>query len=814
MMVQSCNLENKYKWVYPENKQVSTELVKAAGSHVVAQLLLNRGIDTPEKIKAFLNLDNTKISSPFIFEHMDKAVNRINQAIEKQEHIVIYGDFDADGVTSTSLLFKTLKHLNANVSFFIPDRSEEGHGLNSASICKLISSKKAKLIITVDCGVSNITEIALAKSFGTDVIITDHHEAPEVLPSAYAIINPKLMDEDTDLKYLAGVGVAYKLASALLESHNKVDYTDNILCLVAVGTIADVVPLLGENRALVHRGLKLLSRDRAPGLVKLLEIAGCNLDQVSANSIAFGVAPRINAIGRLAEASLAVDLLISDNIEEIEIIAKKLNNNNKIRQQMCESTFIEATSKVNNECDLEKEKAIILADPNWHPGIIGIVASKLVEKFYRPAFLISIDEEKNKARCSARSIEGVNLHEILSHNAESFEVFGGHAFAAGFALDLNKVSFEELKNKLNSTVNRFSGTDFLEPKLKIDLDINSNDLSIDLIEELDKLAPFGECNPFPVFSISNLTLKQFKTMGSANNHLKIFLADDNDNMFEAVWWQNNNLDIAVLDKVNVAFAPDINTFGGKTKVQLIIKDIQKTDSVVNQTLSNQTKKESLSEKSVLSDLNSSGPKWVDHRSKVNFEKNLINYLKLSKKSISIFAEDSNSLEILKKDQILITRIVNRLSIEKADELFIFDMPTDLDTLINLLEKSEAKLVHIIGKNITEIDPNKVIKTMSGMLKFAHTNKNGEININQIASLLYISSDTAYNCINLLNKAGVIQVYNQDIDKIKFGFIGSKDISFVINLEEYGYFIDSIKTSEEFRHQLRILDIESIQNLIY
>ncbi|EKE02396.1 MAG: hypothetical protein ACD_20C00395G0026 [uncultured bacterium] len=811
--MRSCNLETKYRWVYPETKQVSPELVKVAGSHIVAQLLINRGFDTPEQVKSFLSIDDTKISSPDVFKHMEKAVNRINQAIEKQEHIIIYGDFDADGVTSTSLLFKTLLHLSANVSYFIPDRSEEGHGLNSASICKLISSKKAKLIITVDCGISNIAEIALAKSLGTDVIITDHHEALDVLPSAFAIINPKLIEENSDLKYLAGVGVAYKLAAGLLESHNRTDYLDNILCLVAVGTIADVVPLIGENRALVHQGLKLLSRDKAPGLVKLLEIAGCNLDQVSATSIAFGVAPRINAIGRLAEAGLAVELLVSDNAEEIENIAKKLNTNNKIRQQMCETTLIEALSKVNSECDLEREKAIVLADPNWHPGIIGIVASKLVEKFYRPVFLISVDEEKNMARCSARSIEGVNLHETLTHNAEMFEVFGGHAFAAGFSLDLNKTSFEQLKNRLLSTVNKFSGSDFLEPKLKVDLDINSCDLSIELIEELDKLAPFGECNPFPVFSISNLTLKQFKTMGSANNHLKIFLADEEDNIFEAVWWQKNNLDIAVLDKVNVAFAPDINTFAGKMKVQLVVKDIQKTGSSIKQSPSIKNKPETFSIPNILNNITSCEQKWVDHRGKANFEKSLTNYLKLSKNNCVIFAENPCSLEILGTDPVLKSRIINRLSVEKVDELFIFDLPPDLDSLTSLLEKAEANIVHIIGKPNTETDPNKIIKTMSGMLKYAHSNKNGEIRLYQIASLLYISNDIVYSCIDLLNKAGIIQVFQQETDKIKFGFLGSKDLSSITTLDEYNCFIDTIKTSDKFRYQLTMLDIESIQNLI-
>jgi len=288
-MILSEGIKNAYKWIYPENKELSQDLIDTAGSEFVAKLLYNRGIDTQEKIKIFLNSENIVISCPYLFEDMKKTVERINTAVEKQESIVIYGDFDADGVTSTALLYKTLKHMGANVSYFIPDRSEEGHGLNSGSVCKLISSRKAKLIITVDCGISNISEISLAKGLGTDVIITDHHEPPENIPPAYAIINPKL-SEDSTLKYLAGVGVSYKLALALLESQNKRDFSSEILPLAAVGTIADVVPLIGENRVIVVQGLKLFSENRSLGLIKLLEVAGCNIDNgISSEMIAYSL---------------------------------------------------------------------------------------------------------------------------------------------------------------------------------------------------------------------------------------------------------------------------------------------------------------------------------------------------------------------------------------------------------------------------------------------------------------------------------------------------------------------------------------------
>ena len=822
-MVRSCKIENKYKWVYSECRDLSSGLIKAAGSKILAKLLVNRAIDSPEKIKTFLDLENVEISSPSLFEHMEKSVERINKAIEKQEHVVIYGDFDADGVTSTSLLFKTLKHLGADVSYFIPDRSEEGHGLSSASVCRLISSKKAKLIITVDCGISNLSEITLAKGLGTDIIVTDHHEGPEVLPPAYAIINPKIIEEDSDLKYLAGVGVAFKLACALLDFYNKQDYIDNILPLVAVGTIADVVPLLGENRALVYRGLKLISEQRSPGLYKLLEITGYKLDQISAEMIAFGVAPRINAIGRLAEASLAVELLVSADLEEIDTIAKKLNYNNKIRQQMCESTFVEAVLKVENEIDLDNDKAIILADSNWHPGIIGIVASKIVEKYYRPAFLLCIDNESKQGRCSARSVEGVKLHEVLTSHSELFEQFGGHSFAAGFSFDLNKYSFEHVKSNLLSTVSECSRSDSFEPKLKIDMDLSLEDLSVDLIEETDKLSPFGECNPSPVFSISNLTLKQFKTMGSSNNHLKIFLSDDNNNVVEAVWWQKDDLDFSVLDKVDVAFCPDINDFGGKTRIQLIVKDIRPADSGNKKANLSRDKVVSIKpeipvqDTPVLPDLiespSFSGYKWVDHRKKAGVEKNLLNYLKLSKDKISVFAEKQESLELFQADSLLKSKVISRLNSDQVDQLIFLDLPPDKTVLLDILANCSPAVVHLAGKNYNGTDPGNIIRILSGMLKFAFANRGGEINLNQAASFLNVSNDVVKSCIDLLNMACVVRVVEESSDLIKFEFLGSADLISIVSLDEYKIFLNNIKSMEAFRYELATLDIGKIQDLV-
>ena len=445
-------------WKINEKKEISKEILDAAQSELLAQLLLQRGIDTPKKIHDFLNPSKMQITSPFAFTDMKKSVERIFEAIEKQEKIIVYGDFDADGVTSTSLLYKTLMHLGANVDFYIPNREKENHGLNTKALVKLIAKNKAKLIITVDCGVSDVEQVGFANSFKTDVIITDHHEAPETLPEAFAIINPKAfnaLEKDLEieqieaLNQLAGVGVAFKLACALLERKEDYDFAQQLLPFVAVGTIADVVPILYENRAFVEAGIKLIENGAHYGITKLLEVGGYDIKNgITSENIAFGAAPRINAAGRLDTVDSAVKLLISENKAEVDICAQELDNFNRIRQDLCDKIFEEAVNALQNE---PPQESIILFNPNWHIGIIGIVASKLVEKFYKPVFLMTKDPNTGLIRCSSRSIPELHLRNVIAQNDELFEYYGGHAQAAGLVFDSSKTNFETVKQRLNET---------------------------------------------------------------------------------------------------------------------------------------------------------------------------------------------------------------------------------------------------------------------------------------------------------------------------------------------------------------------------
>ncbi len=474
---------------------IKTENENKAGNSLqtkdslLCSVLKSRGLEESE-FEDFLNPLNVSLSSPYIFADMQNAVKRIEDAISKDELILIWGDFDADGVTSTAILYKTLSALGAKFDYIIPDREKMGHGINTKVLLPYIAKKKPKVLITVDCGISNEKEIGVIKALGVDTILTDHHKAPENLPKAYAIINPKApnsLDEKlsiTQIKNvseLAGAGVAYKLACALLEKTDNKKLKDEILILAAAGTIADVVPLLYENRVLVSKGLELVNKGLHKGINLLFKAN--NKDKITSYDMAFILAPRINAAGRLKTAEPAFRLLIEDDEKKLKDSLKELDGYNKIRQNLCDKIYEEAIKLIEHDKNFKNQKAVILFNENWHIGVIGIVASKLVEKYYKPAFLITKDDE-NKARCSIRGIKEYNIAEILDENKELFtDGYGGHSLAGGFSFDLEKITFETVKNAL---LNTFNSKEDIKPKgatLDIDAVLEPADINDGFLHE-------------------------------------------------------------------------------------------------------------------------------------------------------------------------------------------------------------------------------------------------------------------------------------------------------------------------------------------
>lgn len=775
---------------------------------LIEKLLAARGIVKEDEIKEFLNPLEAKLTQPNAFTGMEKAVERIAKAIDGGENILIYGDFDADGVTSTALLLRTLTHLGASVDHFIPDREKDGHGLNSKALIKLMTIKKPKLIITVDCGVSDVDEVQLLNSFKIDVIITDHHEAPETMPPAVAIINPKAKDaldeklsarEIQNLTALAGVGVAFKVAQALLEHYKKLDFIYDILPYVAVGTISDVVPLIGENRYFVAKGLELISGGRHYGLKRLLEEAGYNLEQgITSEQIAFGVAPRINASGRLDTVEDALKVLVSDNKQEIEMSIISLNNFNKVRQELCENVFLEADEMFQNELRRgENNKAIILFNPNWHIGIIGIVSSKLVEKYHKPTFLMTYSEETKQIRCSSRSIEGLNLYDVISASSakpdgtELLDGFGGHAMAAGLAFDTEKVTFEEVKKSLNDTINEILEKEELKPSINVDLVLEPGDVDSNLISDIERLQPFGASNPNPVFVLNNLTLHEKKLIGSNRNHLKLVVEDSQHNTYDCLWWSKGDISLTGGDKLDIAFCPQLNTFNGNTTIQFILKDIHAENLV------------DLEEnfEAAAADNGQKKIKIYDHRKKADILDSVEDYVKTSKLDIAIFAEDRNVLERIKPYKALSERTFNRKNGKKADVVMFFDYPASAEIFDEIIETSAPDYLHFMHWEPSKLTEEELLKTFSGMLKFAHNNKSGVFDLGKSASFLAQTETTVVALLNLFEECEMIKILDKADGGYKIEFLSNTELSKVLHNVGYKEYLKLLDEIKEYKSSL-------------
>lgn len=780
----------KKEWIFESTNSSEKSLVK--------RLLFSRGIKTEQEIYEFLHPLEMNITSPNVFTDMEKAVNRLSKAIDEKETIIIYGDFDADGVTSTSVLYKTLKHLDANVHYFIPDRENEGHGFDKGALIKLMTSVKPKVIISVDCGISDVDAVKFINSFKIDTIITDHHEAPEELPEAFAIINPKApnaLDDSLSAKqieyltYLAGCGVAFKVAQALLTKYNKTEFVYEILPFVAVGTVADVVPLLGENRYFVTKGLELISRGKHYGLQKLLESAGYKVENgVTSENIAFGIAPRINASGRLDTVDAALKVLISDNPHEINMAVDSLNELNKVRQTLCQEVFEQADKMVQKEGN--RNPAIVLYSDAWHIGIIGIVASKLVEKYYKPVFLMSYVKEKDQFRCSARSIEGVPLYDVLDANASLFDGFGGHKLAAGLSFTGANTPFEIVKKALNETVKEYTATKELKPFVKIDLMVEPQDITTDLIDEISQLEPFGASNPSPVFAMNGLKVTQKRLMGSDNSHLRLTVSSGATD-FTAIWWKKGDIGLGSGDSVDVAFHPQINEFNGNVSVQLIIDDIHS---------------DALPEDEQVSKCNY---KIYDNRTKTGILNNVNDYIKTSKYNIKVFAESKYILDTVKSYSEIASRTFTRQDIPTCDVVMFFDYPADKQTLDLILEKAQPKGVHFMNYEPKILDEQEFLKIFTGMLKFAAHNNSGKVELVRCASFLGKSLKIFEMLLALYEEVGFIKILDKNSSFYTIEFYGVDDISKILHSEKYAQIFELIIECEQFQKSLLEDNLEQI-----
>lgn len=785
----SCTKE----WVVRGKSSGQNVSLQEKRASLIDRLLEVRGITTEEAKKNFLNPLGITLMHPNAFCDMQKAVARISQAIDNKENILIYGDFDADGVTSTSVLMKTLGYLEAEVDYYIPERENEGHGLNTKALVQLLTKKKPKLVITVDNGISSVEEVKFINSFGRDVIITDHHEAPEVLPEAYAIINPKAMNaldekltpaQIESLTSLAGVGVAFKLAQAILEHYDKLSFSMELLPFVTVGTIADIVPLIGENRYYVTKGLELIAAGKHYGIKRMLDVAGVGTDNgLTAEQIAFTIAPRINASGRIDTVESAIKVMISENKQEIEMAIITLENFNKLRQEMCSETFAQADEMWR--ASKSRDNAIVLFSKDWHIGIIGIVASKFVEKYYKPTFIMNYSEENKCFRCSARGVKELNLYDIISNISEYLDGFGGHQLAAGFAFSEEKASFETVKKALNKTIDEMLNGQKLAPSIDVDLELTIDEVDVGLVEEISKLEPFGASNPSPTFVVNNLVLKEKKLMGSTKDHLKLIVEIPTGTM-DCVWWSKGDVPLVAGDRIDVAFAPQLNTFNGVTSVQLVLKDVHSE---------------------ALKDEEISKIKIYDHRKKTNILAQVNDYIKNSKHSIAVFVEDRAIMERLKPFGDIYSHIINRNNAQKSDVLMFFDYPADEDILQNLMMTVSADAIHYMKYQSEKYNEELVLKTFSGMLRYTCNSLDGNFNLDRAASALGVTNLVVETMLEMFEDTGMIKIKGRGEDSFKIDFLQAVELSKTLHTVKYAEFVELMNTINDYKNRFMTIELE-------
>lgn len=562
-------MNKKWQIFEPDKNKIEEIKSKYKVNQLLATILANRNILKEEDIRLFLNPTRNDFYNPFLITDMDIAVNRIIKAIDNKENITIYGDYDVDGITSITVLKSFLNDIGVEADTYIPNRLIEGYGLNKEAIDK-ISKKGCNLMITVDCGISAIEEIEYANSLGIETIITDHHEAGNEIPKAIAVIDNKRKDSKYPFRELAGVGVVFKLIQAIgitlkLKEESYLKYLD----IVCIGTISDIVPLVDENRVIAKLGLLLVAQTKNIGLRSIINSSGYN--KIDSNTISFGVAPRINACGRMGKAEEALELFLSKDKNEVNELTNKLNEHNRKRQETEKTIFENAVEKIKEE-HLDENKAIIVGGENWHHGVIGIVSSKITEMYFKPSILFSFEED-GIGKGSGRSIPGFDLHEALMKCSDTIEKFGGHSMAVG--ITVKKDNLEKFKKEFEQIATQ-SKIDEIIPIINIDAKVDLSDIDKEMVESLKQLEPFGEANKMPVFAFKNLKIDSIRAL-SEGKHLKLTLKDNNY-IINAIGFNIGYLanEYRIGDKIDVAGVLEINTFNGVDNLQINIKDIMKS----------------------------------------------------------------------------------------------------------------------------------------------------------------------------------------------------------------------------------------------
>jgi len=731
----------KRNWIEMPLLSIPEDFEHHIGGHpVVLRTLINRGFTDVDSAEAFIDPRKFSPTPPGELPGLEKATYRIEQAIQNGERICIWGDFDVDGQTATSLLFLALKSLGGDVIHHIPIRASESHGISQLVLSQIIKTNQQppiKLLLTCDTGISAFDEIAHANEHGIETIVTDHHALPERLPDAYSIVNPKFLPEHHKLVALSGVGVAYKLIEELFIRSGRSELSQDYLDLVALGLIADVAPLIGETRYLVQNGLREIRKSPRTGIQVMVEALELDPSNLSEEHLAFIVAPRLNAVGRLSDAELAFELLTTDNSDQARQIFIQIEAINS-RRKLIENQVLQGALRLINEYPhFLDAPMLVLSNPKWPSGVLGIVASRLVEKYHKPVILISAPPNES-ARGSARSVEGVDIYASLSQHRQLLNYFGGHPMAAGFSITSDRLP--DLINAFEQSIESKSVP--TATNLAIDGYLPLSDLSIEFAEDLERLAPFGPGNSPPILVSHNMHFSSYSTIGRDKEHLLIIVEDDKGNSFKVLSWQGaDKIDINQMQDsaFNLAYNLRSSTYKGKKSLQIEMIDFQ----------------------SVSENIQIASKEFIFQIENYRQEYDPIHKLTLFlfHDSIQVWAEATHHKELVEQFQGIEIRdkLRSRYDLSSCMELIIWTIPPHINEILRVIQKVNPKRVYLFACD-PELDQlEQFSNRLIGLLKNLIAKRSGISKISALASAMAHQEETILKGLDWFASRGIFQI---------------------------------------------------------
>jgi single-stranded-DNA-specific exonuclease len=723
-------------WLDPQEIPIPENLREVVGGHpLVAETLTRRGISEPDKVRSFLDPDEYMPTQANELPGLNQAADLIEAAIDKQQKILVWGDFDVDGQTATTLLVEALQALGAEVSYYIPIRAIESHGIKTEKLAQLLTptSPPPSILLTCDTGISEHEAVDYAKSQGLTVIITDHHDLPPALPNADAIVNSKLLPQGHPLSTLPGVGVAYKLVEELYARRRETGDWENIsppekfLDLVALGIVADIALQIGDARYLLQRGLEVLRRTPRLGLQALFKNAGIVPDQISEEQIGFGIAPRLNALGRLSDANPSVEFFTTHNPSQANILATHLEGLNSKRRLLSDQIYQAAMSQIERQPELLQYAAIVLSHPQWPAGVIGIVASRLVEEFNKPTILLSIPEGQ-AARGSARSIEGLHITEAIAAQSEMLHGFGGHPMAAGLSLDSERIP--DFRHALSRTIRKMMGPEAPEPTLPIDAYIDLDELGLELVDDLGRLAPFGAGNPALILATRDLHLVSQTTIGRDQKHLRLVVADQHGHNQDVIWWRGAGQPMPN-GRFDMAYTIQANTFRGQRGLQVIWQDSRQSEATTPEV------------DRVTQDL-----EIVDYRSEQH-PLALLEQIK-TQGNVLIFTEGDAKRRFPSGGR-------DRNQLAPAEKLVLWSTPSGPDQLSDIMTKVNPSQVYLFAIDPQLDQPDAFLERLAGLVKHTLNARQGRVDLRTLAAAMAHRETTLRAGLSWMEEKGLIGV---------------------------------------------------------